>query len=260
MTTPSTLMSADANRRLSKQTAIVTGASSGVGLEIALALAREGVNPILVGRRLDALRQVAQKCTEIGVKAHVHQVDLLNDREVRAFCKTASADSRGIDILIHSAGVIKPSRLEKASLDDFDLQYKANVRAPFFLTQLLLPALVTRKGQIVFINSTAGLVAGAGISQYAATKHALKALADSWRDELNPLGVRILSVYLGRTATPMQADVHRWEGKAYAPAELIQPCQVARTVVDALALGREAEVMDIRIRPMAGPPQHRRGS
>ena len=121
------------------------------------------------------------------------------------------------------------------------------------MTQLFLPSLSQRQGQIVFINSTAGLAAAAGVSQYSATKHALKALADSFREELNELGVRVLSVYLGRTATPMQAKLCAEEGLKYRPERLIQPSQVAESVVGALALGKEAEVMDIRIRPMLKP-------
>jgi short-subunit dehydrogenase len=122
------------------------------------------------------------------------------------------------------------------------------------LTQVFLPTLSQRQGQIVFINSSVGLAAAAGVSQYSATKHALKALADSFREELNVAGVRVLSVYLGRTATPMQARVCIEEGREYRPERLIQPSQVAESVVGALALGREAEVTDIRIRPTLKPP------
>lgn len=106
------------------------------------------------------------------------------------------------------------------------------------------------KGQIVFINSSAGLNARADVGQYAATKHALKAIADSLREEVNADGVRVLSMFLGRTATPMQDAVHKMEGKEYHPECLIQPEDVAAVVVNALSLPRTAEVTDIHIRPM----------
>ena len=199
------------------------------------------------------LRVVARECAASGVKAIPYTIDLLKDRGVHALKQEIIQDFGGVDILIHSAGVIVRSGIGSASLSDFDRQYRCNVRAPFALTQLFLPNLIRRRGQIVFINSTAGLGAVAGISQYSATKHALKALADSFREELNPLGVRVLSVYLGRTATPMQARVCAEEGVDYHPERLIQPSQVAESVVNALALGPEAEVMDIRIRPMLKP-------
>lgn len=233
--------------------AVVTGATSGVGRSIALALAGEGAGVALLGRRAGFLREIARECAASGARVIPYTVDLLKDREVRPLKQKVIRDFGGADILIHSAGIIMRSDFATASLSDFDRQYRCNVRAPFALTQLFLPSLIGRRGQIVFINSTAGLTAGAGISQYSATKHALKALADSFREELNPLGVRVLSVYLGRTATPMQAKVCAEEGLDYHPERLIQPSQVAESVVAALALGREAEVMDIRIRPMLKP-------
>ena len=239
--------------RLSGKVAVVTGATSGVGRSIALALAAEGVALGLIGRRAEVLRAVARECSALGAKAILYKVDLLKDREVRSLKQQVIREFGGVDILIHSAGVIMRANVASASLSDFDWQYQCNVRAPFALTQLFLSTLGKREGQIVFINSTAGLMAGAGISQYAATKHALKALADSLREEVNPLGIRVLSIYLGRTATPMQEKVHGWEGLDYNPDRLIQPGQVAENVVGALVLGREAEIMDIRIRPMLKP-------
>jgi len=239
--------------RLRGKIAVVTGATSGVGRSIALALAGEGVGVALLGRRAGILRVVARECAASGAKAIPYTVDLLKDSEFRQLKQKIIRDFGGVDILVHSAGVIARSDVAAASLSDFDRQYRCNVRAPFALTQLFLPSLSRRRGQIVFVNSTAGLAAVAGISQYSATKHALKALADSFREELNPSGVRVLSVYLGRTATPMQAKVCAEEGLDYHPEYLIQPSQVAESVVGALVLGREAEVMDIRIRPMLKP-------
>jgi short-subunit dehydrogenase len=86
----------------------------------------------------------------------------------------------------------------------------------------------------VFINSTAGLTASANVAQYAATKHALRAIADSLREELNPDGVRVVSVYPGRTATPLQARLHTLEGRDYRPDRLAQPEDVASVVMSAL--------------------------
>jgi NADP-dependent 3-hydroxy acid dehydrogenase YdfG len=233
--------------------ALVTGASSGVGRAISLKLAEEGASVILVGRRVDSLKAVAKECEQVGPKASFHQLDLENGEAIQQLAKDARQEFGKLDILVHSAGMFCLGKVAEAGLADFDRQYRCNVRAPFALTQLLLPDLIRNRGQIVFINSTAGLQAPAGISQYAATKHALKALADSLREEVNSLGIRVLSIYLGRTATPMQARVRELEGKAYDPAELIQPAQVAATVADSLAMGREAEIMDVRIRPMRKP-------
>jgi NADP-dependent 3-hydroxy acid dehydrogenase YdfG len=140
-----------------------------------------------------------------------------------------------------------------ARVEDLDALYATNVRAQFLLTQLLLPELLARRGQIVFINSSAGLNGQANLSQYAATQHARRALADSLREEVNAAGVRVISIYPGRTATPLQEEVHRAEGRRYQPGLLLQPADIASMVIGALALPRTAEVMNIEIRSMNKP-------
>jgi len=156
-------------------------------------------------------------------------------------------------VLVHSAGVISMGPVESAPVEELDRQYRINVRAPYVLTRALLPMLMPRRGQIVFVNSFAGLAAAPNLSQYAATKFALKALADSLRAEVNPAGVRVLTVYPGRTATPMQAAVHEMEGKPYRPESLAQPEDVAALVIGALCLPRTAEVTELFVRPMRKP-------
>src|SRR5262249_45306920 len=101
------------------------------------------------------------------------------------------------------------------------------------------------------MNSSAGLSAKRpDIGQYSATKHALKAVAESLREEVNPMGIRVLNVYLGRAATPMQKSLHEREGKLYDPDRLLQSEDVASIVIHALQLPSTAEVTDISIRPM----------
>jgi len=240
-------------RRLAHKFAIVTGASGGIGRSVAIALAGEGAELALLGRKLNVLESVAQECVERGGKARCYQIDLLDETQLSKLKADMARESQHIDVLVHSAGMFASSRVAEASLSDFDLLFRCNVRAPFLLTQLFLPALRQSHGQIVFINSTAGLISAPGVSQYAATKHALKAIADSLREEVNEQGIRVVSIFPGRTATPMQVRVHELEGKDYRPEELIQPEQVAQAVVGALLMGREAEVTEIRLRPMLKP-------
>jgi NADP-dependent 3-hydroxy acid dehydrogenase YdfG len=118
------------------------------------------------------------------------------------------------------------------------------------LTQDLLPLVCRCQGQVVFMNSTAGLTSRANVSQCAGTKHALEALADSLREEVNRNGVRVLSVFPGRTASPSQEHLQAQEGRLYRPERLLQPEDVAAVVVHALCLPRTAEVTEIKIRPM----------
>src|SRR3989454_9395399 len=102
------------------------------------------------------------------------------------------------------------------------------------------------RGQIVFINSTVGLATRANVAQFSATQHGLKAMADCLREEVNPDGVRVLTVFPGRTATARQAAIHQLEGRPYHPDRLLQTRDVAAVVLNALGLDRTAEVTDIR--------------
>jgi short-subunit dehydrogenase len=233
---------------LAGQAAVVTGAGSGIGRAIALSLASNDATVYLVGRRLSALQKVA---AEAGAeRCRCYQADLAQPEEVHRLGADLSRDCQRIDILVHNAGTIALGDLSAQSAEDFDRQYFVNVRAPYVLTQELLPKLRSSCGQIVFVNSTAALRAGPKSGQYAASKAALRALADSLRDEVNHDGVRVLSALVGRTATPMQAAVHQFETKQYRPELLMQPEDVASMILSALALARTAEVTELVVRPM----------
>jgi NADP-dependent 3-hydroxy acid dehydrogenase YdfG len=235
------------------QIAVVTGASSGVGRAIASALAAKGTTLCLVGRHEKTLEAVAESMRATASRVLCCRADLTLDGDIQGLTAQLQRLFGHIDVLIHSAGVIALGPLEAGPVEDLDRQYGINVRAPYVLTQALLPLLRARQGQIVFLNSSVGLNARANVGQYAATKHALKAVADSLRDEVNAEGLRVLSVFLGRTATPMQETVHEMEGRAYHPELLIQPEDVAAVVMNALGLPRSAEVTEISIRPLKKP-------
>lgn len=237
--------------KLKGKISVVTGASSGIGKAIALGLAAEGATLCLLGRNLKSLETVAESALPTASHIKKYQIDLDRDDDIQKLKMYLQQDFGHIDILVHSAGVFSMGLLESSSVEDFDKQYRVNVRAPYILTQILLPMVKTHSGQIVFINSSVGLKAMAKVSQYAATKHALRGIADSLREEVNADGIRVLSVFPGRTATPMQETVHKMEGKVYQPEQFMQPEDVAAVVINALSLPQSAEVTDINIRPLA---------
>jgi NAD(P)-dependent dehydrogenase (short-subunit alcohol dehydrogenase family) len=224
------------------QVALITGASGGIGSAIARALAEEGVRLFLVGRDLEKL-----------TGGEAFRADLTDDAQLRATAAKVREIYGGVDLLIHSIGLFRAGPIETSPVEDFDAQYRVNLRVPYLLTQELLPSLIERQGQVVFVNSSAGFHPARGNwGAYAATKHALHALADSLRDEVNRKGVRVLTVFPGRTATPMQEEVHRFEGKPYDPSRFLRPEDVAAAIVHALRLPRTAELTDLHIRPMRG--------
>jgi NADP-dependent 3-hydroxy acid dehydrogenase YdfG len=204
----------------------------------------------LVGRRAQALARVARR---IGGDAKVFTADLTADAQVRAAVRQFLRHFGRIDILVHSNGIHRAGLLAEAKAADFDRLWAANVRGPFQLTQLLLPGLRASSGQIVFVNSSVVLATRAGVGQFTATQHALRALADTLRMELNSEGIRVLSVYPGRTATSRSESITAEEGRSYRPERLLQPEEIAKVVVESLGLPRTAEVTDISIRPMLKP-------
>jgi NADP-dependent 3-hydroxy acid dehydrogenase YdfG len=236
--------------KLAGQSAIVTGASGAIGAAIAEALAAEGAAVGLLGRRRPALERLARR---IGDGSAPVVADLTSERELRAAVRGFLRREGRLDVLVHSNGIHLTAPLESARVQDFDRLWAANVRGPFLLTKQLLPALRASSGQIVFLNSSVGLETRPGVGQYSATQFALRALADTLRAEVNAEGVRVLSVYPGRTATKRQERIYREEGRPYEPARLLQPYDVAATVVGALLLPRTAEVTDVRIRSMIKP-------
>ncbi|HZR63541.1 MAG TPA: SDR family oxidoreductase [Terriglobales bacterium] len=237
-------------RSLQDKIAIVTGASSGIGRAIALHLAHNGAEVCLVARRRDALEEVASKVHAGGGRARVFAADWTSDQDVHTLVQSIQQDFGRADVLVVCGGTMFHGRLEQAPLEQLDLQYRANFRGPYALIQLLIPLLRRQQGQIVFTNSSAALRSPAAVGQYAAMQAGLRAVADSLRDEVNADGIRVLSVYLGRTATPRMAALFEREGRSYRPELLLQPEDVAAMVTCALSLPRTAEVTDISMRPM----------
>jgi short-subunit dehydrogenase len=233
--------------------AVVTGASSGIGEAIALALAGEGARLLLSGRNADRLERVAEQARNLSPDVKILAADLAEDGAVQELAARAQEQLGGVDILVHSIGLFLAGLFAASPVEELDRQYRVNTRAPYLLTQLLLPSLIARQGQVLFVNSSTGFhLPRAGWVGYAASKHALRAVADGLRDEVNKKGVRVITIFPGRTATPMQEEVHRYEGKPYDPERFLQPADVAAAALGALSLPRTAEVTDLHIRPMRG--------
>lgn len=232
---------------LAGQTAIITGASRGIGRAIAHELARAGMTLCLLGRDQAALQAVAVELAPADVQLFL--VELADDDALARTLEQLRQLER-IDVLIHNAALYEMGAVQSVSVETLDALYRVNLRVPFVMTQALLPQLIASKGQIVFINSSLGVNAKPLRSQYSATKSALKGFADSLRGEVNAEGVRVMSVYPGKTATDMQAAIHAFDSRDYQPETLMQPADVAQVVAGALALPRTAEVTDLHISPM----------
>ena len=235
---------------LTGHVAVVAGATSDVGRSICLGLASAGAHLCLLGRDTDALEDLATALGSHTDGARIYRVDLTVDSTLVEFGERLDREVGRVDVLVHSAGSFEMGAHAGAAIDNLDRQHRTNVRGPYLLTQALLPLLRACQGQVVFMNSTVGLEARAGVGQYASTQHALRAIADALRAEVNSDGVRVLTVYLGRTATARQKRIFQLEGRQYTPELLMQPEDVAHMVMAAIRLPRTAEVTEIRMRPL----------
>jgi short-subunit dehydrogenase len=235
---------------LRDELALVTGASGGIGGAISTALAKHSARLIVMGRDGVKLQACAEGLRSFTSSVEACACDLTKADEIERTCAHISDKYGRLDILVHCAGVIQYGNLADAPLVSMDLQYAVNVRGPLLLTQQLLPLLKKPRGQILFINSSTGLNARPNAGQYSATKHAFKALADALRDEVNSQGVRISSVFPGRTATALTRTLHEKEGRDFAPELLLQPEDVASVVLSILTLPWTAEVTNVSVRPM----------
>jgi NADP-dependent 3-hydroxy acid dehydrogenase YdfG len=226
--------------------ALVAGASGGIGSAISSELLSAGAEVILLGRNTARLKASVPLS---GLRnGRYLAADLTDVRGVEKVYSTVAARGR-LDTLILSSGVYERSNDPEALYR----QISANVCGPYALIQILLPILVRSKGHIIFVNSSQALRASAKVGQYAATMHAIKGIADSLRDEVNGDGVRVTSLYLGRTAGERQRALFEYEGRHYSPEKLIQPTDVAQTVVYLLRMPKTAEVTDLMMRPMQKP-------
>ena len=230
------------------QGVVVTGASSGIGEAVAARLVASGRHVLGVARStatLEALR------ARLGPRFEPHPLDLADPAAIDAWLDRLTQTHTRLRGLIHCAGVIVPGVLGSVAEADLERMMAVNFQGPYLLTNRLVPLLEAAGGDLIFINSSAALQPAAGRSAYTASKCALRALADTARIELNPRGIRVASIYPGRTATPGMDALFAGEKRAYDPALLLQPGDIAAEVIRIIDSPPHAEIMDVTLRPRA---------
>ena len=171
-------------RDLKGRTALVTGASGGLGTYLARGLAREGMNVVVSGRREDALSALVAELCELGVKAHAVPADISDFTQIDPLIEHSEAALGAIDLLVNNAGVETTSAFPSYTREELTSVFDVNLTAPLLLTHRLVPEMLSRgRGHVVFVSSLAGKVGAAFQEPYCATKAALVGLTQSLRAE-----------------------------------------------------------------------------
>ncbi|MCX2928824.1 SDR family NAD(P)-dependent oxidoreductase [Mycobacterium sp. CVI_P3] len=185
-------------------TALVTGATSGIGYAIALELARGGADVIVHGRDAERGRKVVQDIENAGGAARFIAADLSNAEEVGRLARAAGQ----VDILVNNAGIYTFAATADTTDADFDAQLNTNLRAPFILVRELVPGMAARgTGAVVNITTVVASTPGQGAGGYGASKAGLELFTKVWADEFGKSGVRVNAVSPGPTETPGTAGI-----------------------------------------------------
>ncbi|GAA4533188.1 SDR family NAD(P)-dependent oxidoreductase [Amycolatopsis samaneae] len=211
--------------------AVVTGASSGIGAQIARELGAAGARLALVGRDTRRLTAVAEELTAAGAVAEPIVADLTTDAGPSQVVGRALARFGGIDVLVHAAGVFLPTPFPDTTDEQLDAQWTTNVRAPFRLTRAAAEHLGDGSS-VIFVSSICGHVGFPNSSAYCATKGAVELLVKSLTAEFAPRGIRVNAVAPGNVRTSINAH-------------LLADPGYERQMLDSTPAGRVGEVGDI---------------
>lgn len=190
------------------QSAIVTGASSGIGRATAQAFAGSGYGVLAIGRDVAALDELSSEVTRDGGRCVPFAADVTDDDAVDRIVPATLAAFGRLDVLVNAAGIIGSGTIETTPLQDADYMMAVNVRAPFKLMQAAIPALAETRGTIVNVSSVAGLRAFPGVLAYCVSKAALDQLTRCAALELAPKGIRVNAVNPGVVIS----ELHRRSG------------------------------------------------
>ena len=188
--------------------ALITGASSGIGKETAFLFGKEGAKLMLVARDKNRLDEVASNIGTDGGEAEVFPADVTNQEKMKECVRQTEGIYGGIDILVNAAGIIASGTIEDTKMEDWDYMMDINLRAVFNLTQLVIPSLIKRKGNVVNVSSVTGVRAFPGVLAYCVSKAGLDQFTRCVALELASKGVRVNAVNPGVTFT----ELHRRGG------------------------------------------------
>ena len=227
----------DLPHRYRDKVALVTGAAAGIGRATAIRLAAEGATVWCADINADGAAATAATITEHGGDAHAARVDVTDPSDCAALVEAVVAGSGGLDVLANIAGIGGMAHFPDETPERFLRLFAVNAAGPFYLCQAALPHLLERKGNIMNLASTAGMIGQAYVAAYCASKHALVGLTKSMAIELGRQGIRVNAVCPGGVNTNILSDFTPPEGasmslisRSFLTREMQEPDSVAALV------------------------------
>ena len=227
---------------LKNKNALITGAGKGIGKAIAIALAKEGVNVILVARTQSDLDEVANEVNKLGVQSVALTADVSDISSVNKAVAEALDKFKTIDILINNAGIAAFGNILEMEPQAWERIIQVNLMGTYYTTRAVLPNMIERKtGDIINISSTAGLKGNASTSAYSASKFAVLGLTESLMQEVRKHNIRVTALTPSTVATEMAKDLKLTDGN---PETVMQAEDVAELIVAQLKLNRRVFIKD----------------
>ncbi|OXB00081.1 3-ketoacyl-ACP reductase [Flavobacterium pectinovorum] len=219
---------------LKNKNALITGAGKGIGKAIAIALAKEGVNVILVSRTQTDVDQLAIETSHLGVKSLALSADVSDINSINKAVEKALAEFKTIDILINNAGIASFGKFLELEPEEWEKIIQVNLMGTYYTTRAVIPNMIERQtGDIINISSTAGLNGNALTSAYSASKFAVLGLTDSLMQEMRKHNIRVTALTPSTVATDMAKDLNLTDGN---PEKVMQSEDIAELIIAQLKL------------------------
>ncbi|MFD2925732.1 SDR family oxidoreductase [Halobacillus naozhouensis] len=241
--------------KLTNKTAIITGASSGIGKSIAKHLAEEGAHVVLAARRSERLQQLADDVErQYNVRAKVVETDVTKRSDVENLVKETKDDFGSIDIYINNAGVMLLSFLKNDHVDEWEQMVDVNIKGVLYGVHASLPEMLKQEGgHIVNVSSVAGHEVFPSSTVYSATKYAVKALSMGMEKELSRSGVRVTNISPGAVDTELTDHITDGDVLDMFEKQEMTPLNsedIAKAVAYAVTQPSYVNVNEVIVRPM----------
>ena len=230
------------------ETAVITGASTGIGKSLAWQLTDAGFRLVLAARSEDKLQAIAKEIQQKGGESLPVPTDVSQSEQIKTL-KEKALDFGNVSVVINNAGTGKFSNIENVTLADWNRQMDVNLRASFLVSQAFIPHMKQKKkGSLIFINSVAGKKGYAYSAAYVASKFGLRGLAESLREELREDNIKVVSIYPGAVDTPFWDDIQ----SDFPRDEMLKSDALAESIVHTIQATGNFTVEEMVVRRTAG--------